>query len=148
MWKKGRGKLGLFDPLLGAWSASAPSEQGPVHCERRFRRSLSGAYVELSATWTVGATAYEELALFGFDADKVLTFWSFTSDGKQSRGVSVPGDDLHPEAIAFQAEMPAGVARMAYWPADDGGVMFVVESRNRKGWKRFVTHHYHRRGED
>ena len=144
MWKKAKGKLGMFEPLIGDWLANADSEMGPVRCERTFRRILSGAYVELQARWHVGTTYYEETAIFGFDSDKQLTFWSFTSDGKQSRGTSVPAEDLHPEAIAFQAEMPAGVARMAYWPAEDGGVMFVVESRNKKGWKRFVSHHYHR----
>jgi hypothetical protein len=24
--------------------------------------------------------------------------------------------DIHPEAIGFEAQMPAGLTRMAYWP--------------------------------
>jgi len=51
--------------------------------------------------------------------------------------------DLHPEAVGFEAHMPAGFARMAYWPAGDGFI-WVVESKNAKGWRRFVEHHYHR----
>ena len=37
----------------------------------------------------------------------------------------------------------AGLARMIYWPAEDGpGFRFAVESRNRKGWNRFMLHNY------
>ena len=50
--------------------------------------------------------------------------------------------DLHPEAVGFEAQMPAGLARFAYWPEEGGGFVFVVESRNAKGWSRFVEHHY------
>lgn len=146
MWKKGRGKLGIFDPLLGAWEAEADSAMGPVRCERVFERVLGGAYVRLHARWHFGTNVYEEFALFGQDADRTLNFWSFTSDGKQSRGVAAAAPDLHPQALAFEAQMPAGLARMAYWPEDteNAGFVFAVESRNRKGWKRFVEHHYRR----
>jgi hypothetical protein len=50
--------------------------------------------------------------------------------------------DLHPEAIGFEAHMPAGLARMAYWPEEGGGFHWVVESRTKKGWNRFVDHSY------
>jgi len=50
--------------------------------------------------------------------------------------------DLHPEAVGFEAQMPAGLARMAYWPEEDGGFVWVVESKNAKGWRRFVEHRY------
>lgn len=142
MWKPGKGKLGGLDPLLGSWVALAESPMGPVRCERVFQRVLGNAYVCLEARWEVGQTRYEERAMYGLDADKALTFWSFTSDGRQSRGVAVAAPDLPARAIAFQAQMPAGLARMAYWPTEDGGVVFVVESKNRKGWKRFVEHLY------
>lgn len=33
-WKKGRGKLGAFAPLLGTWSAEVESPQGLVRCQR------------------------------------------------------------------------------------------------------------------
>jgi hypothetical protein len=34
---------------------------------------------------------------------------------------------------------------MAYWPTDDGaGFHFAVESRTKKGWKRFFLHTYRR----
>ena len=54
------------------------------------------------------------------------------------------GSDVHPQAVAFEARMPAGLARMIYWPADDEepGFCFAVESRNRKGWNRFLLHRY------
>lgn len=68
---------------------------------------------------------------------------SFTSDGKQARGVQADGSDVHPQAIAFEAQMPAGLARFVYWPADDGkGYYFAVENRTKKGWNRFLRHHY------
>jgi putative hydrolase of the HAD superfamily len=40
-------------------------------------------------------------------------------------------------------KMPAGLARMAYWPAEDDGCFWVVESKTAKGWRRFVHHDYH-----
>ena len=77
------------------------------------------------------------------DAGKIA-FWSFTSDGKRSTGVLVDAADVHPQAIAFEAQVPAGVARMVYWPGDDGGMNWVVESRTKKGWNRFTHHRYAR----
>lgn len=143
-FKKGRGRLGMFEPLLGSWIARAASDMGPVVCRRVFSPALMGAYVELFADWEVGTTRYRETALFGFDPEKRLAFWSFTSDGKQSRGTFADAPDIHPKALAFEAQMPAGLARMSYWPADDDGFHFAVESRTRKGWNRFAAHHYHR----
>jgi hypothetical protein len=46
------------------------------------------------------------------------------------------------EAVGFEAQRPAGLARMAYWPDSDGDFFLVVESKNKKGWKRFLEHHY------
>jgi hypothetical protein len=49
-WKKGRGKLGFLQPLLGRWTAEARSaELGPVRCTRSFEPVLGGAYVRLDA---------------------------------------------------------------------------------------------------
>ncbi len=31
---------------------------------------------------------------------------------------------------------------MACWPDGGGGYFFAVEAKNKKGWKRFVEHHY------
>jgi hypothetical protein len=149
-WKKGRGKLGFLQPLLGSWTATAEADvMGPVRCTRTFAAVLGGAYVRLEARWELGggakAKVYEEEALIGAgnvgDGGKVA-FWSFTSDGKRSQGTVADVTDLHPEAIGFEAHMPAGLARMAYWPDEGGGFVFVVESKNAKGWKRFVEHHY------
>jgi hypothetical protein len=33
---------------------------------------------------------------------------------------------------------------MAYWPGEEGAVRFVVESKGKKGWRRFVEHVYRR----
>jgi hypothetical protein len=44
-------------------------------------------------------------------------------------------------ASGFEARMPAGLARFAYWP-EEGGFVWVVESRNAKGWSRLVEHHH------
>jgi hypothetical protein len=156
-WKKGRGKLGVLAPLLGRWSAIAESPMGPLRCTRVFEAVLGGSFVRLEARWQFGAGppgsrgegpdapgkgGYEEIALFGACEGDGIAFWSFTSDGKRSQGTSADVTDLHPEAVGFEARMPAGLARMAYWPDGEGGFFFAVESKNKKGWKRFVEHHY------
>ncbi len=66
----------------------------------------------------------------------------FTSDGKRSEGTLADVTDVHPEAVGFEAQMPAGLARMVYWPDEAGGFRWAVESKNKRGWKRFTEHHY------
>jgi hypothetical protein len=149
IWKEGSGKLGTLHPLLGRWTAAAESsEMGAFRCTRVFEPVLAGSYIRLEARWELGGGAqpqiYEELAMIGADDEGKVGFWSFTSDGKRSQGTAVDMTDLHPEAVGFEAQMPAGLARMAYWPHEDGGFIFVVESWDAKGWSRFVEHHYHR----
>jgi hypothetical protein len=147
-WKKGRGKLGFLQPLLGRWTATAQTPMGPVRCTRVFEPILGGSYIRLDARWEFGPAAgkgggaYEEMALIGAGEGGKVCFWSFTSDGKRSQGTVADTTDLHKEAIGFEAQMPAGFARMAYWPDDDGGFFWVVESKTAKGWRRFVEHHY------
>lgn len=141
-WKKRRGRLGVLQPLLGTWVAEADSPQGRVRCTRRFERVLGGSYVQLTARWEFADTVYEELALYGVDKDRELRFWSFTSDGKQFTGVLADGSDAHPQALAFEAQMPAGLARTLYWPDEEEGFRWAVESHGMKGWNRFVEHHY------
>ena len=111
---------------------------------RSFEAVLGGAWVRLDARWDLGGgKTYEEIALFGKGEDGALAFTSFTSDGKQARGTQADGSDVHPQAVAFEAQMPAGLARFVYWPADEGdGYYFAVESRTKKGWNRFLRHHY------
>ena len=146
LWKKGRGKLGAFTPLHGSWVAVAESEMGPVRCRRRLESMLGGNYLRLDVRWEFGPSGssrvYEELAVIGVGDDGVVCFWSFTSDGKRSLGTLADVTDIHPEAIGFEADMPVGRARMAYWPAEAGGFHWVVESRTKKGWNRFVEHLY------
>jgi len=153
LWKKGRGKLGSLDPLLGQWTAEAESPMGPVKCVRHFERVLGDSYLRLDAEWRIGGTGtkgdqpkiYRELAVIGIGDDKKVWFWSFTSDGKRSQGHLTDVSDIHPEAVGFEAQMPAGLARQAYWPDDDGnGFHWAVEARSKKGWKRFTSHHYTR----
>jgi hypothetical protein len=141
-WKKGRGRLGVLDPLIGTWRAEADSSSGLVTCTRTFTRVLAGKYVELRADWRFAASSYEELCLLGVASDKAVRFWSFTSDGKSSTGVVADVADLHPQAVGFEAQMDAGYARQAYWPDAEAGFHWVVESRTKKGWNRFVHHHY------
>lgn len=141
IWKKGAGKLGILQPLLGSWEAKSDSPMGKLRCTRHFKPVLGGKYIELNAKWEFGKGAYEETAIYGV-SDGVLTFWSFTSDGKRSQGQIAGGKDIHPEAICFEAQMPAGIARMIYWPDPAGGFYWAVESKNKKGWKRFTEHHY------
>ena len=66
------------------------------------------------------------------DAEGVVGFWSFTSDKKQSLGKLADVTDIHPQAFGFEAQMPAGLARQAYWPDDEAGFFWAVESRTKK----------------
>ena len=143
LWKKGRGRLGVFDPLLGNWLAQSDSPRGPVRISRHFNIILDAKYVELQVDWIFSGYTYSERSLFGVDQDQQLKFWSFTSDGKRSEGVVADATDLHPQALGFEAMMPDGLARQVYWPDDESGFHWVVESKNRRGWNRFVAHHYH-----
>lgn len=140
-WKKGSGKLGVLNPLLGTWQASSDSPMGKVKCYRTFTKILNGKYIHLIARWEFGKKIYEEFAVYGVKDNK-LSFWSFTSDGKRSESVIADGKDVHPNAIAFEAQMPAGIARMIYWPNEDGSINWAVEAKNKKGWKRFTQHRY------
>ena len=153
-WKKGRGKLGVLRPLLGAWVAKADSPMGPLVCTRTFTEVLGGSYIQLMARWEFGGAAakkakspahpYEEIAIIGVGDAGTLVFWSFTSDGKRSHGAIADVTDIHKEAIGFEAQMPAGLARMAYWPDESDGFHWAVEAKNAKGWRRFTEHHYRR----
>ena len=84
----------------------------------RKSRGKLGAFAPLLGTW-IAETAS-----------------SFTSDGKRSQGALADVTDVHPEAIGFGADMPAGRARMVYWPAEDGGFRWAVESGTKKGGNR------------
>jgi len=141
-WKKGRGKLGIMQPLLGEWVAETESARGPLRCRRNLKPILGGNYVELTAIWEFGDTSYQETAIIGPGEESGLQFWSFTNDGKRSTGYSTNVTDLHPHAIGFEAQMPAGTARLAYFPHEEEGFIWVVESKTKKGWNRMVTHHY------
>ena len=141
LWKKGPGKLGFMQPLLGSWVAETDSPMGPLKCTRTFKQVLGNKYIELNAHWEFGKGTYEEHAVYGVSDGKVC-FWSFTSDGKRSEGYFADGKDVHAEAICFEAQMPAGLARMVYWPGDDGSIHWAVESKVKKGWNRFTEHHY------
>ena len=144
IWKKGRGKLSLLDPLIGTWVAESDTPMGRLKCIRTFTRMHGDKWITLDADWDFGGKHYIEHAIYGVGDDGKLAFWSFTSDGKRSQGTLADGTDIHIEAIAFEAQMPAGIARMTYWPGDDDTVNWAVESKTKKGWNRFTKHTYHR----
>jgi hypothetical protein len=142
-WLRGRGLLGRFQPLVGRWQSASVGEgaASAAACTREF--TAFGEFVRLEASWDFGGRGtYRELALFGKGEGGTLAFWSFTNDGKRSTGTLSDGGDVHPDAIAFVAEMPAGTARTIYWPDDSDGFDFAVESRTAKGWNRMVHHRY------
>lgn len=141
-WKRGRGKLGFLAPLMGKWQAEAASPIGIIKCSRSFSPILSGHYIQLCVKWEMEKGNYEEMAIIGATSEGKIGFWSFTSDGKNSKGLVADVTDIHAEAIGFEAEMPAGLARMVYWPDEEGGYYWVVEAKNKNGWKRFTEHHY------
>ena len=142
-WKKGRGKLGLFTPLLGQWITNEGSEEEEnPECHRCFEHTLDKKYIKLEVLWKLKSKEYFDHTLIGLNEKKEICFWSFTSDGKNSQGVLTDVSDIHPEAIGFVAEMPAGTARQAYWPDEEGGFFWVVESKTKKGWNRFIKQQF------
>jgi hypothetical protein len=143
-WKRGRGKLGILTPLLGNWQAKTDTERGPVACFRSFFPILKGKFIQLNARWEFARGNYEETAIMGINSDGEVTFWSFTSDGKNSVGILKEVTDIHPEAIGFEANMPAGLARMIYWPDGEAGFYWAVEAGVKTGWRRFTEQHYRR----
>jgi hypothetical protein len=145
-WKKGRGKLGPMAPLIGRWKAEADTPMGPVKCIRDYQK-FGDSYVRLEAEWNFGgkskdARVYREVCMFGPDKDGLLTFWSYTNDGKKSSGALADGTDMHPQAVCFEAQMDAGLARQVFWPDDKEGMRWVVEAKTKKGWSQLAAHHY------
>ena len=69
VWKKGRGKLEIFQPLLGTWRAKAESPMRVVVCTRTFSKVLDGAYIQLEAQWGFEQGAYEEIVFIGTDPE-------------------------------------------------------------------------------
>lgn len=141
IWKKGRGKLGVLSPLIGSWVAESESPVGKLKCTRILEPVLGGNYIQMTVQWHFQKFMYQEHAIFGI-RDGVVSFWSFTSDGKNSQGTIANATDIHSEAICFEAQMPAGLARMVYWPNAECGFNWAVESKTKKGWNRFTFHHY------
>lgn len=146
VWKKGRGRMGPMAPLLGSWIARADTPMGPVTCRREYQK-FGELYVRLEAEWSFSgkggaARSYREICLFGPDNEGRLTFWSYTSDGKKSSGSLGDATDIHPQSVCFEAQMDAGFARQVFWPADSGGMHWIVEARTKKGWSRLADHHY------
>jgi hypothetical protein len=45
--------------------------------------------------------------------------------------------------VGFETQMPAGLARMVFFPGDSGKVFWVLEAKIKK-WNRFTEHHYTR----
>ncbi len=146
-WKRGRGLVGPLQPLLGDWRTAKGEGDTPASamaCSRSFTLFGKG-WVRLEARWETGPDrAYCETAFFGPGEDGGLGCFSFTNDGKRSVGRLADGSDVHADAIAFEAQMPAGLARMIYWPREDGepGFLFAVESKTKKGWNRFLTQRF------
>ncbi len=142
-WKKGRGKLGMFQPILGHWICNKGSkDRTNPQCTRVIKLDLDDKYVIQDVVWYLGDKQYIDHTIIGLSNDKRISFWSFTSDGKNSTGVLADVSDIHPEAFGFEAEMPAGLARQAFWPDDKNGFHWAVESKTKKGWNRFVHQHY------
>lgn len=138
-WKKGRGKLGIFDPLIGNWATNIGSkDRQKPYCTRSFKMALGNNYIIQDVAWFLGDKTYNDHTIIGLNNEKRICFWSFTSDGKNSHGTLADVSDIHPEAIGFEAEMPAGIARQVFWPGENGTFNWVVESKTKKGWNRFV----------
>lgn len=142
IWNKGRGKLGLLNPILGHWICNKNSQDRTnPQCTRQIEKTLDGKYIQMITTWHLGDKNYIDHTLIGINPEKEICFWSFTSDGKQSHGKLTDVSDVHPEAFGFEAQMPAGIARQIFWP-EGNGFNWAVESKTKKGWNRFVAQSY------
>ncbi|MEO1311752.1 MAG: hypothetical protein AAFV51_12445 [Pseudomonadota bacterium] len=149
-WKPGRGTLGPFKPLLGAWIAKGDGSVGAFQCIRTYEPTLGGKYVKLVAEWRFGEAladlskpaSYEDLTLFGPHKERKLGFWSFTSDGKRSEGWLSTAEDVHAKALCFEADMDAGRARQVFYPDPEEGWRWRVQRQVKKGWSEIVAHHY------
>lgn len=144
-WESGPGLFGPLKPLMGSW-ASPTETQGAetLHPTMRTFRDFGDGWIELDARWEMGeGDPYREIALYGPTSDGVLGFFSFTNDGKRSEGRLADGTDIHPDAIAFEAQMPAGAARVVYWPLEAGeGFHFAVETRTTGDWNRLLLREF------
>ncbi len=142
-WKKGRGKLGVFEPLIGSWICNEGSkERMKPQVIRTFAYSLGKNYIMADVTWFLGDKNYEDHTIIGLDSSKIITSWSFTSDGKNSVGKLTDVSDVHESAFGFESIMPAGIARQMFWPDEKDGFNWAVESKTQKGWNRFVLLHF------
>lgn len=142
-WKKGRGKLGIFAPIIGNWICNEGSkDRENPECTRKIEKVFNGKYLQLKVRWNLGAKSYEEICMIGINRKKEINFWSFTSDGKNAQGYIADVTDIHPQAVGFEAVMPSGLGRQAYYPHEEDGFIWVVESKTKKGWNRFVKQHF------
>lgn len=142
LWKSGSGELGFLDPIIGSWKAEGPSPMGPMVSFRAFAPILGGKYVQMTARSEFSGGTHEMIAIIGRGPDGALGFWLFANDGKGSQGTLADVTDIHPEAFGFETQIPTGLARVAYWPADGEGFRWSFESKEENGWKRLAEHHY------
>ncbi|MEL7006724.1 MAG: hypothetical protein AAFN93_28960, partial [Bacteroidota bacterium] len=127
----------------GQWITNEGSkEEKNPECRRSFEPMLGNKFIKLEVLWKLTTKDYLDHTLIGLNRKKEICFWSFTSDGKNSQGILTDVSDIHPAAIGFVAEMPAGTARQAYWPDEEDGFFWVVESKTKKGWNRFVKQQF------
>ena len=106
VWKKARGKLGAFAPLLGTWSADAESPQGPIRCQRTFSKVLRESHIHLQL-------ARIDLLLFPDDKSDLVkssgTTWDEVVKDADKAGQPIPdpfaiGANSVPELAALRCE--------------------------------------------
>lgn len=132
-----------MDPLIGQWICNKGSkDRMKPECIRTIQYGVGNAFIIQDVKWNLGDKIYDDHTIIGLDENKVIRFWSFTSDGKSSSGILSDVSDLHDLAIGFEAQMPGGIARQAFWPDEVSGFHWVVESKTKKGWNRFVHQHF------
>ena len=142
-WKKGKGKLGVLNPIIGNWICNKGSkDRMKPQCTRRYQFALGNNYITGDISWNLGDKTYTDHTVIGLDDAKNISSWSFTSDGKNSTGKLADVSDVHPLAFGFEARMPAGIARQVFWPDEKEGFHWAVESKTKKGWNRFVQQHF------
>ena len=138
--------LAPLKPLIGVWRHEGPSAMGDLAVVRTFTPVLSGHWVRLDAVWTYAdpkRADYVETCLFGVIGGG-LSFSSFINDGSASTGRRVVAEDVGPDALVFEAQMPHGIARQSYRLTDGDTLDWRVERKVKAGWSPIIAQAYRR----
>ncbi len=95
----------------------------------------------LDAEWDFGGKFYKEHAIYGVDAGGDVAFWSFTSDGKRSRGV-LQRAGCPPRSHRLRGRNASRPCPNDLLARNRRHYALGRKSKTKKGWNRFTEHTY------